>query len=47
MPNFTQGKIDDRIRHPPRRTSGWASEQDEIRLEVSKPAPRAQERVYV
>jgi len=36
-----------RPNHPPRRTSGWASGQDEIRLEVSKPAPRACERVYV
>lgn len=55
MPNFTRGKIDDRIRRPPRRTSGRAGGradartdgQDEIRLEVSKPAPGAREHVCV
>lgn len=42
IPNFTRGKIDG-----PYTLVPFSGERDEIRLEVSKPAPGARERAYV
>lgn len=42
IPNFTRGKIDGPYTYVP-----FSGERDEIRLEVSKPAPGARERAYV